>query len=943
MRRFLIFLITLVMIFSLFGAVASSAAAEKVFDKTYTEKNPLKAGTYQLNLSKSAVNTLYVFKPDEIGIYTFTVDTEATIGWWGAYVTGYLRNPNSKTNTIEREIKRVGDVAVIGISSPEEAVGLTITKTGESEGIIEIEYIEYKNVHTPTKGSYPEGDELKAVDISVPHSAVLGIDGFYHLDDAYGPMLYIDLYNEGYSISAAFGSYGALSMKGNYNGTYYNFKTAMKEYNDVLMGTSGVYPLTEDLLKFAKAYGTAQMWYSPEHSPFTAITSGNFDVDTAWMVACYTKIGDTGENISYNSITDMNTATPLVIDYTTEAHVDGTPVAYYLGNSSYASLTVSGASGYTVKYNGRTHKDTDGEVFIEMIAENALIEINGSGIFNLTVNTHTVCSVERVLGTPATHTQAGTVNYWHCNECGKNYDSNKSDARELTADELIAPAKGHVGAAKIDAKPETCLEDGNIEYYYCKDCNADYDGAYSSAALLTSEDIRIPAKGHTAIVYVPAVLPACTESGIREHYRCDDCMMLFDTADADGDELDKDELAIPAKGHTGAVKAGEKAPTCTENGNKSYYICPDCNNMLDGTSDNALVLTEDDIVIEAKGHTDADWISAVTPTCTEGGSIGYYHCKDCGNKLDGTSPSAKELNDTDIILSAEGHTAAVKVELLSATCTENGESEHFYCNGCNKKLDGTSVDANVLTDEELRIYATGHNNVVATEGRKASCGVMGILPHYLCLDCNKILDGTDKDAGEINPDTISIPALDHIRASKIAERAPTCTREGWILYYICPDCNNMLDGKSANSNVLDDESVFIAPIAHKNAFNVPKKAESCTEDGSIAYWSCPDCGERLDGASKDAKILTDEDVIIPAHHSFASELSQDDASHWYECEACGERKDSEGHIYSEGDSICRLCGYVQPVEEPELSFFEKLILFFKNLFAEIAEIFKSAF
>ncbi len=943
MRRFLIFLITLSVLFTLIGAVASSAAAEKVFDNTYTEKNPLKVGTYQLTLSTSATNTLYVFKPDEIGIYTFTVDTDATIGWWGAYVAGYLRNPNSNTNTIEREIKRVGDVAIIGISSSSGTADLTITKTGESEGIIEIEYIEYQNVHTPVKGTYPGSDELEAVDITVPHSAVLGIDGFYHLDDAYGPKLYIDLYNEGYSISTAFGSYGALSMKGNYNGTYYNFKSAMKEYNDVLTGTGGVYPLTEDLIKFAKAYGAAQMWYIPEYSPFDVITSGNFDADTAWMVACYTRIGDTGEGISYNSITDMNTETPLVIDYTTESHVKGTPVAYYLGNSGYADLTVSGAPGYTVKYNGKTYNDTEGTVVIEAVAENALIEINGSGVFTLAVNTHTVCSTEKVLGTAATHTQTGIVNYWHCSECGKNYDSNKSDANELTADELIVPAKGHVGAVKIDAKPETCLEDGSIEYYYCKDCNAYYDGLSASSLLLTSEDIRVPAKGHTAIVNIPLVPPTCTESGIREHYRCDDCMMLFDTADAEGDGLTEEELLISEKGHTGAIKVEQKSPTCTESGNTAYYFCPDCNSVLDGTSPDALVLTEDDVITAAKGHTGAYWISPVAPTCTEDGSIGYYYCNDCRNKLDGTSPSANELTDSDIIRVSEGHASALKAELLDATCTVDGALEHFYCGDCGKKLDGTSASANVLTDEELRIPATGHHNVTATEGREPSCGVAGILPHYLCLDCNKILDGTDKDSSEINPDDISIPALDHIRASKIAERAPTCTREGWILYYICPDCNNMLDGKSANSNILSDEDVFIAPIAHKNAFNVPKKAESCTEDGCIAYWSCPDCGEKLDSASKDAKVLTDEELVIKAHHSFASEYSSDDALHWLECSVCGERKDSGEHVYDENGGICPLCGHVQPIEEPELSFFEKLILFFKNLFAEIAEIFKSTF
>ncbi len=281
-------------------AVIFAQASDRtyIFDSTYTTENPMKPGTHSLSLNADATHTLFIFSPDEIGVYTFTVDETATVGWWGAYPAVYVRDPKSEVNVIEREIKKVGDVAVIGISSPNPQITLSITKTGSSEGIVEIEYTDYKNVHTPNEKYIPKG-AATPVDITQPHTAIMDSTGAFHLDSIDGPKLYVDLYfgNE-FSFATAFGDYGALSMKGQCDGVNYNFKNAMKEYNKVLTGTGGVYPLTIDLVRFLQSYGAAQMWFKPDFSPFDKIKDGTADPDTAWMVMCCTVSGEPVEDFT---------------------------------------------------------------------------------------------------------------------------------------------------------------------------------------------------------------------------------------------------------------------------------------------------------------------------------------------------------------------------------------------------------------------------------------------------------------------------------------------------------------------------------------------------------------------------------------------------------------------------------------------------------------------
>ncbi len=250
---------------------------------TYDESNPVDVGTHTVAMDPNSDYTLVYFEPSQIGVYTVSVSGDATVGWWGAS-SAYLSRPRNPSASLEREIKAVGNGAVFGISGTGE-VTLTIEKTGESEGNQEKVYIEWPNQHTPDASLCFNGIGT-AVDITQPHTAVLGEDGFYHLDAADGPVLFVDLTTQGFDLTAAFGAYGANSMKGNWDGTDYDFKSCMAKYNTALSGSSYVYPMTEDLYALINSYGVNQFWFEEGKSNFDKVNEGGFDETGVRFISC---------------------------------------------------------------------------------------------------------------------------------------------------------------------------------------------------------------------------------------------------------------------------------------------------------------------------------------------------------------------------------------------------------------------------------------------------------------------------------------------------------------------------------------------------------------------------------------------------------------------------------------------------------------------------------
>ncbi len=234
-----------------------------------------------------------------------------------------------------------------------------------------------------------------------------------------------------------------------------------------------------------------------------------------------------------------------------------------------------------------------------------------TGRFNMTleradeIHTHE-CSEKTVY---ATCTEQGYTIYT-CS-CGYVYNGN-----------YIEPF-GHDITGFLSV-PATC-EDPGTEHFHCINCDYEYD-------------VEIPATGHNYL-FAYHLEPTCTEDGY-DNYQCSNC----------GD-LRSDPL--PATGHNYEITWHED-PTCTEDG-YDWYHCYGCG---DSYSD----------PIPATGHSYA-LVGHTDPTCTEAGSDDY-ECSGCFN-----------LKSEPI--SALGHSFTNYVYNNDAT-TEHDGTETATCDRCDE-------------------------------------------------------------------------------------------------------------------------------------------------------------------------------------------------------------------------------------------------------------------
>ena len=146
---------------------------------------------------------------------------------------------------------------------------------------------------------------------------------------------------------------------------------------------------------------------------------------------------------------------------------------------------------------------------------------------------------------PATCTESGTVAYWECELCGERYADAEGTRPLASADIVIAPL-GHE-LVHNEARHATCTEDGVSEYWTCSRCGinfADKDGIIK----LGAEPAVIPATGHDWIHYY-AKEASCEKDGTIEYWKCANCGKY--SADKDGTVLlTADDVRIKAIGHT---------------------------------------------------------------------------------------------------------------------------------------------------------------------------------------------------------------------------------------------------------------------------------------------------------------------------------------------------------------------------------------------------------
>ena len=331
--------------------------------------------------------------------------------------------------------------------------------------------------------------------------------------------------------------------------------------------------------------------------------------------------------------------------------------------------------------------------------------------------------LQKVPAVEATCTEAGNIEYWSCENCGKLFRDSEC-TQEISQAETVVAA-GH-DLSKTEAKAATCTAAGNIEYWKCSECGKYFSDEGTTE--IEEADTVVPVNPHT-LIHVEAKEATCTEAGNNEYWTCSECGKIF--SDESGEtEIGQEEIVVAAKGHSWSSWTVTKKATCTENGSREK-VCENCGDKITET-------------INATGHKwNEDYTTDKEATCTEAGSESI-HCSVCD-----------AINDTTVReIPKKDHEYGEWKVTKEATCEETGSREKV-CKNCGDKI--TEV-----------IKAKGHVwETEYTVDKEATCKDEG----YESIHCSV--------CGEKNKSTVrEIPKTDHTYGDWVVTKEATRTEAG---------------------------------------------------------------------------------------------------------------------------------------------------------------------
>ncbi len=409
----------------------------------------------------------------------------------------------------------------------------------------------------------------------------------------------------------------------------------------------------------------------------------------------------------------------------------------------------------------------------------------------------------------------------------------------------------------------------------------------------------------------------CTDDGYKAHWHCDVCDKNFTTKDCTAEAGD---VVIKALGHD-PRHIEYKAPTCTAQGNEECWYCDTCDKYFSDKACETPLSDADRILGVTKHSYDSAWVAD---------SANHWHKCSCGAIDESTkaahTPGAAATETTDqvctvcnyIITPALNHThSGTRVAPKDATCTEDGNKEHWTCS-CGKLFSDAECKL-IVSEADVTLERLGHIEAHKT-AKDPTCTEDGYQEHWYCERCEKHF--SDKFLKyEIDYNTI-VRRAKHTAVVWTGAVDATCADGGNIAYWHCETCDKYYSD-SALTKETTLEGTKTQALGH-SPVHVPGKAATCTEKGSKEYWKCTKCNKNYTSVEC-TTIFNLADITIDAKGHETSEIVRvvpptctEQGYTIFKCKNCALTKNdayvaATGHTDTESSRVqgdCQEQGYI---------------------------------
>jgi len=293
------------------------------------------------------------------------------------------------------------------------------------------------------------------------------------------------------------------------------------------------------------------------------------------------------------------------------------------------------------------------------------------------------------------------------------------------------------------------------------------------------------------------------------------------------------------------------------------------------------------ITIVMTDNTQKSYYSAKGSTFTEYPTGYAFFFKENGTQT--WINKGTQTYDADATIYAENMTLE-KIPAKAATCTENGNSEYWYCAAFDKYFKDEN-GVNEITAKDTVIPATGHGESEVKGAKEATCTEDGYTGDKVCKVCGEILErGTViEKIGHVwgepewnwsedgktctvtftcknNPEHKETP---QVSVTSAVKTPATCTESGVTTYTAAVEFNGQ--------TYTDTKEVSVPATGHELK-KTDAKEPTCTEDGNKEYWTCDTCDKYFSDENAETEIQLADTVIEATGHSYDNG----------KCTVCGE-------------------------------------------------------